>query len=111
MVAGSQVGLTGSAVECAVTHGTLAGEFVDLLVSDDEWVDREFDALVEAGWGGDAPARPAPLQGPRGPRRPRRSCRSTPAHHLGEPRRGSSGRAQQRGPPRHFSRETVPSAP
>jgi hypothetical protein len=28
-----------------------AAEFVDLLVSDDEWVRQEFEALVEAGWG------------------------------------------------------------
>ena len=40
---------TGPRVGCAVTHDTEAVELVDLLVADEEWVRREFDAIVAAG--------------------------------------------------------------
>lgn len=83
----------------AVTHGVEAAEFADLLVADDEWVRREFDAIVAAGWGGAVPPCPAPSQGAQWPRRPGYGDRPTPDR----PLRGllSRGRtyAHQRGPP------------
>jgi hypothetical protein len=82
-----------------VPHGTVDAEFVDLLVADDEWVDREFEALVAAGWGVVPPVGPAPGSAPRWPRRPGSRRYDTP---LRPPRGlglGSTAPAHQRGPP------------
>ena len=50
MAAMQHAGFLDSAARCAVTHGTeAAAEFADLLVADDEWVRREFDAIVATG--------------------------------------------------------------
>jgi hypothetical protein len=89
----------GSATRCAVTHGTETVEFADLLVADDEWVRREFDAIVAAGWGGVAPPRPAPEQGAHWPRRPGFDARPTPGRRPRELLTGAGGPAHQRGPP------------
>ena len=76
-----------------------AAEFVDLLVSDDEWVRQEFEALVEAGWGGDAPVRPASIQGPWWPPRPGSSVAPSRYHQrVGHPHRATAP-PRQRGPP------------
>jgi hypothetical protein len=99
MGASSPCAPTAVPVASAVTHGDCVAEFVDLLIGDDDWVAQEFEALVEAGWGGDVPDRPEPLQGPRWPRRPGHVHRPAPDAH---PRPGMGAwslRAQQRGPP------------
>ena len=70
MAADSRLEVGESTTVCAVTHDACDAEFMDLLVADDEWVDREFEALVSAGWGGDVPPRPASRQGAHWPRRP-----------------------------------------
>src|SRR6188472_3291892 len=93
------IDLTGSAARCAVTHGTEAADFVDLLFADDEWVRAEFDAIVAAGWGGVGPPCPASAQGTHWPRRPGPHRRPTPVR---RPRRllsGAAAPAHQRGPP------------
>ncbi len=69
----------------AVTHGTPTQEpalesWVDLLLADEEWVRREFEDIVAAGWGGAVPPSPAPIQGTRWPRRPGHDDRPTPVH-------------------------------
>src|ERR1700710_332489 len=89
----------GSAARCAVTHGTEAEEFADLLVADDEWVRREFEAIVAAGWGGVVPPCPAPSQGARRPRRPRYDDRLTPGPRLHGVDTGRMATTRQRGPP------------
>lgn len=43
------------AVEVAVTHATVTGDFVELVLADDELARGEFEAMVAAGWGGHAP--------------------------------------------------------
>lgn len=85
---------------CAVTHGTAQVDLVDLLVEDDEWVRREFDAIVAAGWGVEDPPGPASRQGAHRPRRPGSPERPSPV------RRSASqspdvvtASARQRGPP------------
>ena len=51
---------------------------MDLLVAEDDWVRREFDELVEAGWGGSPrPTRPRTTQGAH---EPRRSGAAEPPH-------------------------------
>src|SRR3954451_1616148 len=84
-----------------MTACTPAPELIDLLLEDPEWVDREFEALVAAGFDGvSPPVRPAPLQGSRRPRRPGRDAVRRPAPgSFGRPPE-ESGRASQRGPPR-----------
>ena len=71
--------VSGSEPGCAVTHGIADTEFVDLLLADDEWVRREFDALVAAGWDGAVPTGPEASQGARWPRRPGYDHRFRPA--------------------------------
>jgi hypothetical protein len=88
-----------SVAGCAVTHRTEAVEFADLLVADDEWVRREFDAIVAAGWGGVVPPRPAPIQGAHRPQSPRYGDSPTPVQPLRGLLTGSSLPARQRGPP------------
>ena len=88
----------------AVTHDTPTLEktlesWVDLLVADDEWVRREFEDIVAAGWGGAVPPRPAPIQGSHRPRRPRYDDRPTPVHPPVQPSPEGSALARQRGPP------------
>jgi hypothetical protein len=81
-----------------VTHDT-AAEFVDLLIADDEWVRREFDALVNAGWDDVVPPCPAQRQRARWPRRPGYDGRSRPVQRQRDLLRGVSANAHQRGPP------------
>jgi hypothetical protein len=88
----------GSAGGFKVTHHT-AVEFADLLVADDEWVRREFDAIVAAGWGGVVPPCPAPSQGAHWPRRPGYDVRPTPVERLRGPVTVGSAQAHERGPP------------
>ena len=96
----THVDVTGCTTRCAVTHGTEAVEFVDLLVADDEWLRREFDAIVAAGWGGVEPPCPAPKQGAHWPRRHGADNRPTSDHHhLCGLRPGFSAPVHQRGPP------------
>ena len=89
----------GSTARGAVTHGTDAVEFADVLVADDEWVRSEFEAIVEAGWGGVVPPRPAPLQGSHRPRGPGYDDRLTPVKRLRGLLKGRNAPAHQRGPP------------
>ena len=91
--------ITGSTAACPVTPGTEAGEFVDLLVADDEWVRREFDAIVAAGWGDVYPPCPASRQGAQWPRRPGSDVRPAPVHALSALLLGTDAEAHQRGPP------------
>src|SRR4051794_13441952 len=89
-----------STARAAVTHGTpTVDAWVDLLVADDDWVRREFEEIVAAGWGGQAPPPPAPRQGARRPRQPAQVARPEPG--LGAPDllEGDEGGGRQRGPP------------
>ncbi len=86
-------------VGCTVTHDTRAVELLDLLVADDEWVRAEFDAIVEAGWGGAVPQCPAPHQGAHLPRRPGDKRRPTPARPPRELLIPATIPVHQRGPP------------
>lgn len=99
MAATAQVDRSAPPSRCDSARGTLLAEFADLLIGDDEWVEREFDALVQAGWSGDVPERPTPRQGPQWPRRLEHLRRSPPARWPGSMLFGSSERAHQRGPP------------
>lgn len=45
-------------VEVAVTHATMTGDIAELVLADDELVRGEFEAIVAAGWGGNAPRWP-----------------------------------------------------
>ncbi len=86
-------------VEVAVTHRTEAVEFVDVLVSDDDWVRDEFDAIVAAGWGPGVPPRPPPPQGGPRPRRPGYVVRPPPVRVPRDLLIGRATVARQRGPP------------
>jgi len=98
--------ITDPMVRCAVTHGTEALEFVDLLVADDDWVRGEFEAIVAAGWGGVVPPCPAPRQGPHWPRRPGYDHRPTPVQPMRELLTADPAPTRQRGPP--FDRPAGP---
>jgi len=98
--------ITDPTVRCAVTHGTEAMEFVDVLVADDDWVRGEFEAIVAAGWGGVVPPCPAPRQGPHWPRRPGYDHRPTPVQPMRELLTADPAPTRQRGPP--FDRPAGP---
>ena len=88
----------------AVTHGTppldkTQESWVDLLLADEEWVRREFEDIVAAGWGGAVPPRPAPIQGSHRPRRPRYDDRPTPGLLPEQRHLEDRARPRQRGPP------------
>ena len=94
----------GPAVTRVATDGSGVGvdervAFVDLVLADAELVDLEFEAIVEAGWGGDG-ARPRPerrgADGRRGPGDVAAPGRSRVADDLVEDR---SVRPHERGPP------------
>ena len=59
---------------------------MDLVFAEDDWVRREFDELVEAGWGGSRPTCPRTRQGAHGPRRsgPRSRLTTRPSAGTGE---------------------------
>jgi hypothetical protein len=99
MTTGSRVELSSSVTAGAVAHRSVVAEFVDLLIADDEWVQREFEALVAADAGDVVPPRPAPRQGARWPRRPGYDGRPASVHKPEEPVRRGSAQAHQRGPP------------
>jgi len=85
---------------CTVTHDTAASELVDLLVGDDEWVDREFEDLVAFGWDDvEPPTSPASAQGARRPRRPGDAAARRPVHQSRGRRPAATAWAHQRGPP------------
>lgn len=86
-------------VRCAVTHGTGSGEFVDLIVSDEDWVRREFDAIVAAGWGGAVPPSPEQKQGAHWPRRPGYDCRPTTVRRFLTRLIRAGSVVRERGPP------------
>jgi len=89
-----------STARAAVTHGTpTVEEWVDLLVADDDWVRREFEEIVAAGWGGEVPPPPAPHQGARRPRRPGYDARPAPVHQPTDLLAENEARGRQRGPP------------
>ena len=89
----------------AVTHGALATSaeaWLDLVVSEDDWVRREFDEIVAAGWGAEVPTEPPTARGGGRPRRPRRHRRRwvvpepttiTPRTPTGACERGPPGRS------------------
>ena len=73
--------------------------FIDLVLADAELVDREFEAIVEAGWGGDGvrpPAEHRGADGRRGPASVARPARVRDGQDLVEDR---SVRPHERGPP------------
>jgi hypothetical protein len=89
-----------STARAAVTHGTPTVEaWVDLLVADDDWVRREFEEIVAAGWGGEAPPPLAPHQGARRPHRPGHDARPAPARQPADVLEENEASARQRGPP------------
>ena len=73
--------------------------WVDLLLADEEWVRREFEDIVAAGWGGAVPPRPAPIQGSHRPRRPRYDDRPTPGFPPEQRHLEDRAWPHQRGPP------------
>jgi hypothetical protein len=84
----------------AVTHGTPTVEaWVDLLVADDDWVRREFEEIVAAGWGGEAPPPPAPHRGARRPRPNGDDARPEPVRQPTDVLNGDEVSGRQRGPP------------
>ena len=84
----------------AVAHGTPTLEsWVDLLVADDEWVRREFEDIVAAGWGGAVPPSPAPIQGSHRPRRPGYDDRPSPLRLARDGVSNDNALGRQRGPP------------
>lgn len=99
----SQGAIRHSIAGSAVTHDVEAVEFIDLLVADDEWVRSEFEAIVDAGWGGAVPPCPPPDQGAREPRRHRCDGRPTPVQGPHELLARGAAPARQRGPPRNRS--------
>jgi len=85
-----------------VTHGALATSaeaWLDLVVSEDDWVRREFDEIVAAGWGAEVPTEPPTARGGGRPRRPRRHRRRwvVPEPETSAPRTPTG--ACERGPP------------
>lgn len=79
---------------------TAAPEFADLLIADDEWVEREFEALVAFGWDDvDPPTGPAPVQGALRPRRPGYDAVRPPVHRGRDQRSAATAWAHERGPP------------
>ena len=92
----------GPGVPRAVTHGAQATSteaWLDLVVAEDDWVRREFEEIVAAGWGADVPSEPPTARGSGRPRRPRRRrCPwlvSEPSTNAARPQLG----ARERGPP------------
>lgn len=84
----------------SATREAWSADFADLLVADDEWLRREFDALVAAGWGGATPPSGTP---PRQVRWPHGAVHDRYPEPIGIPGRPSSSRrglARQRAPPR-----------
>ena len=68
----------GPGVPRAVTHGALATSaeaWLDLVVAEDDWVRREFDEIVAAGWGARGTVRAAD----RARRWPTASAATTPS--------------------------------
>src|SRR3954454_19436846 len=99
MAAHARVVPPGSALG-AVTHDTEAARsWMDILVAHDDWVRREFDELVEAGWGGSRPNRPPTRQGAHGPRRAGPRSRPTRVRGPRESRAPVPWRTPSRGPP------------
>ena len=98
-----QAAVSTSTAGRAVTHDAKVVEFVDLLVADDEWVRSEFEAIVDAGWGGAVPPCPPLDQGAREPRRHRYDGRPTPVQGPCELLARGAAPARQRGPPRNRS--------
>jgi hypothetical protein len=76
MTADSRVAIA----RCAVRHArqtdldttwrTTLESWVDLLLTDEEWVRREFGYIGVAGWGGAATPSPAPIRGSQRPQSP-----------------------------------------
>ena len=63
-------------VEVAVTHATTTGDFLDLVLADDEFLHGEFDAIVAAGWSGCSPRWPTSRGGRWWPREPAADLRT-----------------------------------
>lgn len=80
----------------AVTHGTSADtSFIDLVTAEEDWVRREFDELIAAGWDGFPPNRNTSNAA----HEPRRTGpRSRPTHD--RPAYDAPARAQWRRPSR-----------
>ncbi len=98
----------GAGARCAVTHGTPTRDttwrttlesWVDLLLTDEEWVRREFEDIVAAGWGDAVPPSPAPIQGSQRPRRPGYDDRPTPGHPPKQTHLEDHAQPCQRAPP------------
>jgi len=91
--------VAGPPTRCAVTHGAGSKEFVDLIAAHDDWVRREFEAIVEAEWGGVVPRCPGLKQGAHWPRRPGYDDRPTSVRCSSEPLTGTRPVVNQRSPP------------
>ena len=103
----------GPGVPRAVTHGAQATSteaWLDLVVAEDDWVRREFEEVVAAGWDGEVPTEPPTARGGGRPQRPRRHRRrwlvSEPATNAPRPPAG----ACERGPPPPRARQAHRSA-
>jgi hypothetical protein len=88
-------------------------EFADLILSDPEWVQAEFDALIAAAFGGPpaGPTPPAPPHVPAGRRPPRHplSCRPCALPPVTAARSARDVQRRQRSPPhRHQTTQTTP---
>lgn len=86
-------------VEVAVTHATTMSDFVELVLADDDLARGEFEALVAAGWGGNAPRWPTSQEPAWWPPEPA----MTPGTETGcgprDPLAADGVVAHQRGPP------------
>ena len=103
----------GPGVPRAVTHGAQATSteaWLDLVVAEDDWVRREFEEVVAAGWDGEVPSEQPTARGngrPQGPQRHRRRWLvSEPATNAPRPPAG----ARERGPPPPRARQAHRSA-
>lgn len=85
--------------ESGLTGSRLADSWIELVVAEEEWVRREFDEIVAAGWDGPGPPCPDTTQGTHEPRRRGPRGRPTRPHPSLDRTRPHSGRARERGPP------------
>jgi hypothetical protein len=84
----------------AATHDTsVASSWMELLVAEEDWVRREFEEIVAAGWGGSRPTLPNAQHGTHEPRRSGPRSRFTPDGRRREVTTRVAWRTLPRGPP------------
>ena len=90
----------GPVLSGAVTHdASVDTRFIDIVTTEEDWVRREFDELVAAGWGGSCPPCPETAQGTHEPRRSGTQHRPTHLRPHDQVLSRILGRASSRAPP------------